>query len=387
MLGPRFSTVIGLFPDVIPCPPDSDLMRRIGTFSDEPSARQFADYLASESIDATIDSDSADPADDPSAAGPSVWHLWIRHENDVARSKEALTAFRANPESAQFKVDVQQLVSPVAANSSAAKQTADVAAEPASTARKLAPSASQIAADTQFRTDSADDILLADEVRQQRTPVTIAIIVLSVIISFTTNFGSPRGSAKPGELSLEQRVYRELSFVDRDSFDQSGGNPFTSIVDGQVWRWVTPMFLHGDEFHLAFNMLGLFFLGSTLERLQGSFRFLILVLVSQVAGMLLQVSIPPYEWLPATLHGSPFAIGASGAVYGLFGFLWIRPLIDRDYPIHLDPIVVVMMLGFLVACMMSWVPNVANGAHLGGLLGGVVVAVVGYILSPIQAKP
>ena len=138
------------------------------------------------------------------------------------------------------------------------------------------------------------------------------------------------------------------------------------------------MFLHGDTMHLAFNMLMLYFLGSVIERLHGSLFFAILVVVTHVAGMLLQVSLPGAESLPAILErlaGTPFAIGASGAVYGLFGFLWIRPTIDPTYPIRMDSRNVMIMLGWLVFCMLPVLNlGVANGAHLGGLIAGMLIA-------------
>lgn len=146
------------------------------------------------------------------------------------------------------------------------------------------------------------------------------------------------------------------------------------------------MFLHGDEFHVAFNMLWIFFLGSVIERLHGSLFFTLLLLVTQFAGMMLQVSLPPLDWLPVSMHGTPFAIGASGAVYGLFGYLWIRPTLDLTYPISLDPINVVLMLGWLVVCMTPYIPNVANGAHLGGLIAGVIAAVISYFATGKFAK-
>jgi GlpG protein len=216
-------------------------------------------------------------------------------------------------------------------------------------------------------------------VKQQSIPVTIGIILISIVVSFTSHFGNPRGSRVPGKMTLEQQTYYGLSFVDWRDY-QVSEDPFASIKKGQIWRFVTPMFLHGDEFHLAFNMLWVFFLGSAIERLHGSLFLVLLTLGTQVAGMMLQVLLPDANWMPEALHGSPFAIGASGAVYGLFGFLWIRPLLDPDYPIHLVPMNVALMLGWLVICMTPLIPNVANGAHLGGLFAGMLAAMAGHAM-------
>lgn len=215
--------------------------------------------------------------------------------------------------------------------------------------------------------------------RQENIPVTIAIIVIAVIASLTSNFSQPRGSRVPGKDTLEEKTYYGLSFVDRREYDKNE-DPFASIRRGQVWRVITPLFLHGSIFHLLFNMLWVFYFGSVIERLHGSLFFLLLVLGSQVAGMALQVLLPTAEFLPESLRGSPFAVGASGAVYGLFGFLWVQPALDRGYPIHLGTSQIMLMLGWLVICMTPLVPRVANGAHLGGLFAGVLVAALMQLL-------
>ncbi len=105
------------------------------------------------------------------------------------------------------------------------------------------------------------------------------------------------------------------------------------------------MFLHGNMFHLFFNMFLIFLLGSMIERIHGSWFFLFLVLATQTAGMMVQVLLPDAAFMPAALRGSPLAIGASGAGYGLFGFMWIRPWLDPDYPIELDSTQFMLIVG------------------------------------------
>ncbi|TWU51078.1 Rhomboid protease GlpG [Rubripirellula tenax] len=343
-------------------------MRRIGSFTNESTVRQFVEYLYTRSIDAKI-------IDSGAEGDERKWDLWIRDEADLESARAALADFETDPNAERFKSsDLAEQMRDERID----RERARFAAERDEVVRETSPYPKPAKPTQPPQRGESDESLLADVARQQSIPITIAIIAISVIVSFTTNFGKPRGSARRGEVTLEQRVYSELSFVDRDEFAKSGRNPFASIEQGQVWRLFTPLLLHGDEFHLAFNMLWIFFLGSAIERLHGSIFFAVLIIVTQTAGMMLQVAIPPLDWIPATLHGSPFAIGASGAVYGLFGFLWIRPLLDDSYPINLDPMNVVLMLGWLIACMIPLIPGVANGAHLGGLIGGVVAAVLSY---------
>ena len=103
------------------------------------------------------------------------------------------------------------------------------------------------------------------------------------------------------------------------------------------------------------------------ERLHGSWFLVGLLIGCQVAATLTQVLLP--DWLEP-----PDAIGASGAVFGVFGFIWIRPKVQSGYPIEIPPFNVKFMLGFLFLCMTPIIDNIANGAHVGGLLAGMAIA-------------
>jgi GlpG protein len=330
-------------------------MRRIGTLTNGSLARQFCDYLVTLSIEATTEPESDQP-DTP-------WNIWIRDEQDVEQARQELAGFSESPQSQRYQVsdEVARIRDDrIAEQQRRTQQHRKVVHSMPSGRGGMGP-------------------LTGAAVKQQGIPVTIGIIIISVIVSFTSHFGNPRGSRVPGKTTLEERTFYGLSFVDWRDY-QVSEDSFASIKKGQPWRFVTPMFLHGDEFHLAFNMLWIFFLGSAIERLHGSLFLVLLTVGTQVAGMLLQVLLPDADFLPEALHGSPFAIGASGAVYGLFGFLWVRPALDPDYPIHLVPTNVVLMLGWLVLCMTPLIPNVANGAHLGGLGAGILAAMVAHAI-------
>ncbi|KAA1261778.1 Rhomboid protease GlpG [Rubripirellula obstinata] len=366
-------------------------MRRIGTLDTSDQARKLLGYLQSESIDAMIDpvddslnrdsnqGDSKDGSQKNSAlqnpglqnSGPQnsgPWNLWVRDEVDVDEAKSAYKDFLESPESPKFDVPLADLPSRSNPGLARARQ-ADRRQEKdrVKSARRRAAS----------RDLNQLDMPVGDVARQQSIPVVIGIIIISVVMSLSTNFSKPRAN-RLGTETLEQKIYRATSFVDRDLYRSEGGDSFASVRKGEVWRFVTPMFLHGDEFHLAFNMLWIFFLGSVIEKLHGSLFFAVLVTLTQLGGMALQVGLPAEDWVPQSLHGSPFVVGASGAVYGLFGFLLVRPWVDGDYPINLVPINVVLMFVMLFAGILEFVPNVANGAHLGGLIAGLVLGAIPF---------
>lgn len=136
------------------------------------------------------------------------------------------------------------------------------------------------------------------------------------------------------------------------------------IAAGQLWRLVTPMFLHGSIAHIAFNMYALYNLGQGLERYYGSGRFLVLYFLSGFAGNVISFVFSP----------SP-SVGSSTAIFGLLGaeavFLYQnRRLFGNVSNRALGQILMIAVINLLIGLS----PGIDNWGHLGGLLGGVLFA-------------
>jgi membrane associated rhomboid family serine protease len=150
----------------------------------------------------------------------------------------------------------------------------------------------------------------------------------------------------------------------------------TSLLSAlQVWRLVTYQFLHGGTFHILFNMLGVFFLGPTLERHWGSRRFLTFYLGCGMAGGVF------YTFLVAAgvLSAMPM-IGASGAVLGLLVACAILfphfVVILLFFPVPIR-IAALLLCGVYLANLLSRGPNAGgDAAHLAGMAAGAA-----YVLS------
>lgn len=160
-------------------------------------------------------------------------------------------------------------------------------------------------------------------------------------------------------------------------FDIRGGEVVLQPVSGQYWRWITPIFLHFSWLHIVFNGLWLWELGSRIEYLLGSTVLLILVLVLAVSSNTVQFLFGGYG-----IFG-----GLSGVVYGLLGFCWAAPLIQRRWPLKPPtPILVLMLvwlaLGLVGAVEMLGFGAIANAAHIGGLLAGLVLGVLVALCYP-----
>jgi membrane associated rhomboid family serine protease len=141
---------------------------------------------------------------------------------------------------------------------------------------------------------------------------------------------------------------------------RTGPHHLIGVAEGQYWRLITAAFLHYGPFHLLMNMLALWWFGSLLERRIGSGKFLLLYLVSGLAGS------------AGALIASPLdpTVGASGAIFGILGAGLVMER-QRDYVFGgsaLGIIVINLVLTFSI-------PNISIGGHIGGLLGGAACAV------------
>ena len=199
----------------------------------------------------------------------------------------------------------------------------------------------------------------------RRYPATLSLVVMTLVF-FPATFGL---SSSDGSLLWLSR----LTFV---PFAEVGGFPvFGTLADvfesGQFWRLLTPMFIHFGVLHIVFNLLWVWEVGRRIEMICGVQRLLMLVLVSSLSANVMQ-----YLFTGPSLYG-----GMSGVVFGLlgFGFVWsrLRPRESLRLPdgIYMA-MLVLLVVGFSGVLDLAMVGAVANGAHLGGLLAGLVLGVL-----------
>ena len=191
----------------------------------------------------------------------------------------------------------------------------------------------------------------------------IPIIITAVIIALLSNFGSVITLLEP--LTFTQINITNLGYFSMLSFEQ------TYIENNQWWRLISPIFLHFSFAHLAFNCLWIYILGEKIERIDGSLIFISLVIFTAISSNSLQ-----FFWNGSSLFG-----GLSGVIYGLIGFCMIIEM-DSSRDIYDIPpglymfMVIWMILGFLGILELFGFGSVANFAHLGGLVSGIIFAMV-----------
>jgi len=152
--------------------------------------------------------------------------------------------------------------------------------------------------------------------------------------------------------------------------------PSNILAGRYVWTFLTSMFMHVGFFHLFANMLSLFFIGGLVEKLLGKKRYLWFYLIAGLFAGLFFVGISYF--LKTDLN--TFAVGASGALFGLVGLLM---LLTPNLPVYIMfiPIPIKMKYAAPGILVVLWLISITgnvpigNTAHLGGLISGLVYGI------------
>ena len=160
--------------------------------------------------------------------------------------------------------------------------------------------------------------------------------------------------------------YTEMGARLRDiMFMGSPENTFLyEIKRGQIWRLITPIFIHLSLMHVVFNMLWFKDLGDMIEHKFGKNELLLLIGVSGLISNLAQYFV----------SGPQFG-GMSGVLYAMLGFVWVYKKIHQDFEYALPARDITIMVGWLLACLTGFLGPIANTAHAGGLFVGMLFAI------------
>lgn len=177
---------------------------------------------------------------------------------------------------------------------------------------------------------------------QTKNPiVTYILIGINLLIGFLLFLYSAKSGISYGQLLID--------FGAKENF---------RILSGEYWRFLTPIFLHADIFHLLINCYSLFAIGTIVERIFGSFKFAFVYVVAGITGNILSF-----------IFSSNPGVGASGSIFGLLGALLFFGIINPPlFKSHFGNNVILTILinlgyGFANAA-------IDNYAHIGGLTGG-----------------
>ncbi len=289
-------------------------MRKIGTLPSEQQAKLFEDFLLTEEIGANIDTSGDE------------WSIWILDEDQVEQAKQELAAFTDDPGAEKYQAATRQ-----------AEAIRD---------ERIAQARAAVKRQVKVR-DTWNQPFTS------RCPVTSLLIGVSVVVFLlmqTNDYNIP--------------IRQALSIC---SFEVSGDmvrydTRLLDIQKGELWRLVSPIFLHFGPLHILFNCIMTYQLGGAIEINRGSLKLAAMVILIAVPSNLAQY------WFSGPMFG-----GLSGVVYGLFGYMWMKSLYDPQSSFFIPPNMVIILIGWFFLCIAGVVGNVANYAHGFGLGTGIVI--------------
>lgn len=299
-------------------------MRRIGTIEEEHLARSFGDFLFAREIENQIDPD-----------GQGRFEVWVLDDDSFKTATEWLDRFKADPHNPVYSEGAQL---------AAAKRTQVEKVQ------------------AKRRTRIVDGRTLFYKPPVPYGALTMMLIAISVLVAIATQLGKNESICQ----KLQIAEYRH------DGQYIVWSTDFREIRHGQIWRLVTPIFLHFGILHILFNMLWLRDLGSIIEARKGTWRFALLVLTIAVVSNIAQFRLS---------DGGPAFGGMSGVVFGLLGYVWMQGKFNPASQLHLQPQTVSFMLIWYLLCLTGLVGHVANVAHTAGALVGIAW---GYLAARYQ---
>lgn len=284
-------------------------MRSIGTITEQRDAERFSLYLRSRGI-----------ANDCEPDGAQGHTVWVHSEDHLAEAQALLSRFTENPQDPAFLEGA------------------------ASGARQLR------AEDRSIRRQERRQAFRNRRVRAAASGhVTLTLIILCIVVFMLSDMG--RKTAFLNHLLIS--AYLPMPGI-------PWWNALIEVRHGQLWRLVTPIFIHFNVFHILFNMLWLFDLGSMLERKKGSTFLVLFILCTAIPSNLAQYAF-----------SGPMFGGMSGVVYAMLGYIWMKSRFAPEERMFLHPTTVTMMLIFLGLGFFGVFSNMANVVHSVGLIIGV----------------
>ncbi|MEO8495348.1 MAG: rhomboid family intramembrane serine protease [Planctomycetota bacterium] len=304
-------------------------MRHIGSLTKQIDAERLAAYLVTQGISSHAEADGDD------------WAIWVRDENRLDDAREAFRDFKHNPEDSRYKH---------------VERTAAVLRREEAVKRESARKHVVEMRGKWGRGGSA-----------KRAPLVFTLIGLCVMASLWTK------SMNGPEAFVTSKQADMLRFASIESRQAAGvGGPAAAFIDirrGEVWRLITPIFMHADLWHLVMNIYWLYYLGAQIEHFEGSWKLGLLALVAAILPNVAQ----------AVSQGPDF-LGISGVGTAFFGYVWIKSKYDPASRLMISNFTIVIFIAYLFYCLFQ--EGIANEAHFVGLGVGAIMAYLPLLVRP-----
>lgn len=313
-------------------------MRELTTVADKHDAQVFVDYLLTQKISAEIRMEEGKPT------------VWVHNEDDLEPARAIWNAFQQNPHDSKYRI----------------------AQKSAQELRKLKQQVDQ-----KYARLYRDSYEFWGRPSPKQVPITIALIIISVAVTFWIEFGGNMNNLLT--LTLMDKVSNQLPAqfkIQPEAQAEARKQQLESLFQGEVWRLITPIFLHFSTLHLLFNMYALYSLGGMIECRRSIWWYVLFILGTGIFSNVMQFIYPTLFDLHTqkfVVFGSPLFGGMSGVDFALFGFLVAKSVYSPEPGMVLPRDTIVTMLIWLVICMTGFIGSIANTAHVAGLIVGFAI--------------
>ena len=187
---------------------------------------------------------------------------------------------------------------------------------------------------------------LVDKHMQRFTPITYTLILINIVIWLC--------------MILYLNRFSDVKLL------EIGGLVHFNVVHGEWYRLISSMFLHFNFEHILMNMLSLFSFGKIVESIIGSWRMLIIYIISGLYGNFVSLSF----------NTTTISVGASGAIFGLIGSIFVIMYLSKNF--NKKMIGQLLIALFVLIVFSLFMSNINIMAHLGGFISGVLITLIGY---------
>lgn len=187
---------------------------------------------------------------------------------------------------------------------------------------------------------------LVDKHMQRFTPITYTLILINIVIWLC--------------MILYLNRFSDVKLL------EVGGLVHFNVVHGEWYRLISSMFLHFNFEHILMNMLSLFIFGKIVESIIGSWRMLIIYIISGLYGNFVSLSF----------NTTTISVGASGAIFGLIGSIFVIMYLSKNFNKKMIGQLLIALVVLIVFSL--FMSNINIMAHLGGFINGVLITLIGY---------
>lgn len=282
-------------------------MRSIAKFKEERLALRFWNYLQTIDVESSLEEDDIQ----------KEWLIWVLDEEKLDLSINEKNDFVKNPDDPKYITNGKKTIH---------------------------DKHDEVKTNSRYKNYNLKDKWFKQESRLGM--VSLALIITSVAVFLISGAGKNYQVIGPFLISEKNNIY------------------FSEFLSGQLWRVVTPIFLHFGFLHIIFNMYWLYYFGGQIEKRKGSAFIAIFIIITAIFSNIAQYIIT----------GPEFG-GMSGVVYALLGYIWIKSKFDPGDGLYIEQSTALILVAWLLLCfVMPIAPGfsggVANWAHAGGLISG-----------------